>query len=119
MRQTDEPREKLVRDHIPHIIRKSGHPCALDSEYRKAAPEEMKDLLNLKLREEADELLRATTQQQALEELADLYTVIESLAREHHLDMRQVRSEVVAKEKDKGAFWNRYVLFLNRSGEKL
>ena len=118
MPRSDVLREKLVRDKIPSIIQ-AERGCELDVDYTKAHPEEMRRLLDLKLREEADELVEAKEPIQALMELGDLYAVLECMARDRGFTMEMIRQEAMLKEEEKGGFSNRYVLFLNQGGEKL
>lgn len=70
---------KLVRDKISHIIRSSGKECRT----RILNPEEYKQELRTKLQEELYEYLSAVSDQEALEELADMLEVIRGLAEVH------------------------------------
>ncbi|EIT84861.1 hypothetical protein A374_14255 [Fictibacillus macauensis ZFHKF-1] len=84
---------KLVRDRIPAIIEQSGKTCRTkivdDNEYREA--------LQKKSYEEFEEYIQATTDEQAVEELADLLEVMHALARVHGVSFAEV--EAVRKEK--------------------
>jgi predicted house-cleaning noncanonical NTP pyrophosphatase (MazG superfamily) len=66
---------KLIRDRIPEIIHESGKQAQVEvmseTEYRKALLE--------KLVEEAQEATLASTKDDLITELADLYEVIEAL----------------------------------------
>jgi predicted house-cleaning noncanonical NTP pyrophosphatase (MazG superfamily) len=70
---------KLVRDKIPHIITSSGKECRT----RILDPEEYKQELRTKLSEESEEYMSAGSDQEALEELADMLEVIRALAEVH------------------------------------
>jgi predicted house-cleaning noncanonical NTP pyrophosphatase (MazG superfamily) len=82
---------KLVRDKIPQIIEADGKKC----ETRIAAKEELIELLEDKLMEEASEFSEAKN----LEELGDLMEVIFGLAKvlgyseEDLLKMRRLKKE--------------------------
>ena len=72
--------EKLIRDGIPALAAADGRTLAL----RTADPSEMARLLGLKLVEETHEVLdaiRVGRPQDLLDELADLQTVVDELAR--------------------------------------
>ncbi|WP_051288085.1 nucleoside triphosphate pyrophosphohydrolase [Alkalicoccus chagannorensis] len=79
---------KLVRDLIPEVVAEEGQIARA----RFARPEELRGLLFAKLREEIDEL----EEEPSVEELADVYEVLEAL-REHH----DYSDEDVAKAREK------------------
>ena len=95
---------KLVRDNIPAIIEANGGKPKVrvienDEEFKKA--------LKAKLVEEIDEFLNAKTEEEAIEELADIFTVI------WHLDAMtgsKVKDVVMQKGREKGYFFNRIFL---------
>lgn len=93
---------KLVRDHIPQLIRSEGR----NPKTRIADNREYVDLLRLKLQEEVTEYLESKNP----EELADVLEVIRALA-EHHLDdfsnLETIRKE---KARTRGAFKSRIIL---------
>jgi predicted house-cleaning noncanonical NTP pyrophosphatase (MazG superfamily) len=66
---------KLVRDHIPDLMRATGQA---DS-FQLATPAERHDLLRAKLVEEVNEFLEATPDR-AAEELVDILEVVAALA---------------------------------------
>jgi len=73
---------KLVRDNIPEIINHSGrkanyHVIDNDADFEKA--------LMAKLIEEANELLFAETEDETVEELADIVTVLAILLQNHNV----------------------------------
>lgn len=102
------PKEKLVRDRIPGIIRKSGEPCEIDIHYRKAHPEEMRDLLVAKLREEVDEYISSNSPL----ELADVMEAVVSLALIDGVDFDGLNQLMHEKRLERGGFFNRFVLFM-------
>lgn len=67
---------KLVRDNIPEIIKSNGGK----PKYRYLEnDEEFKKALKVKLVEEIDEFLNAKTEEEAIEELADIWSIINYL----------------------------------------
>lgn len=97
---------KLVRDKIPHIITSSGKECRtriLDSE-------EYKQELRTKLQEESDEYLNASSDQEALEELADMLEVIRALAEVHGANAARLDKLRADKAEARGAFQERVYL---------
>lgn len=83
--------DKLVRDKIPEVIKKSGRDC----EFIIAPKEEQYELLEAKLKEEVGEFL----EDKNLEELADVMEVLFGLAdnlgysEEDLLEMRAKKNE--------------------------
>lgn len=93
---------KLVRDNIPEIIKSNGGK----PKYRYLEnDEEFKKALKVKLVEEIDELLNAKTEEEAIEELADIYDVITCL--EEYFKIAQYSC---IKRSSKGWFNNRIFL---------
>jgi len=97
MRQTYE---KLVRDGIPARLDGAG----VRYEVRRAAPEEMPTLLIAKLQEEITELLAATSDNEALEEIADVFEVLAALVSQHGADEAETLSRRAAKREARGGF---------------
>ncbi|PAF31260.1 nucleoside triphosphate pyrophosphohydrolase [Paenibacillus sp. 7516] len=97
---------KLVRDKIPHIIRSSGKECRT----RILNPDEYKQELRTKLQEELYEYLSAVSDQEALEELADMLEVIRGLAEGHGADPVQLDNLCAAKSEARGGFGERVYL---------
>jgi predicted house-cleaning noncanonical NTP pyrophosphatase (MazG superfamily) len=93
---------KLVRDHIPEIIRQDGRRCSvevmLEEEYVRA----LKD----KLIEEAKEAAAAKPEE-LVKELADLYEVIDSLMEAHRIDREAVLTEKQRRYQSRGGFSQR------------
>ena len=94
---------KLVRDNIPEIIRANGGKV----KYRVLDDEEFKKALKVKLVEEIDEFLNAKTEEEAIEELADIFTVIWFL---DAMTGSYVKDTVIQKGREKGYFLNRIFL---------
>lgn len=100
---------KLVRDKIPEIIARQGKHVT----FRALKGEELKKALKEKLIEETQELVNAETQEQIIEEMADVQEVLQTmrlvLTKPYitTLDLDDVRNE---KQKEKGGFEKGYFL---------
>ncbi|WP_315370774.1 nucleoside triphosphate pyrophosphohydrolase [Paenibacillus xylanexedens] len=97
---------KLVRDKIPHIITSSGKECRT----RILDPEEYKQELRTKLQEESGEYVNAASDQEALEELADMLEVIRALAEVHGANAAQLDKLRADKTEERGGFQERVYL---------
>lgn len=93
---------KLIRDCIPEIIRQAGRECEVktmsESEYHQA-------LLN-KLVEEAKEATQANSDD-LVEELADIYEVIDTILNNAEIDKSLVLAKQKQKRQEKGGFNNK------------
>jgi len=96
---------KLVRDRIPEIIRKSGIKCQAvtlsEIEYRQA--------LRQKLIEEAQEAATANNADLVIE-IADLLEVVDALLKSYGIPYNRVRLERDKKRASKGDFDNKTML---------
>lgn len=96
---------KLVRDRIPELIRKSGLQCQTvnlsETEYRQA--------LRQKLIEEAQEAATANNADLAIE-IADLLEVVDALLKSYGISHHQVGLEQDKKRATKGDFENQIML---------
>lgn len=97
---------KLVRDKIPEIINTTGKTSIT----RVLEPEEYRKALQQKLREEAEEYLRAEDDQEALEELADLLEVIGALAVSGGSSWEELEAIRARKAEERGGFRERIFL---------
>ena len=90
---------KLVRDGIPEIIKENGGEviCHVLSD------REFEEALNNKLFEEAKEVVEATGRER-IEELADIYELIRTIAELHDSSMEYVARLANKKKKERGAF---------------
>lgn len=90
---------KLVRDKIPDIIEQSGNQCETaifsDQDYQQA--------LRQKLIEEATEVAQAQ-KTELVEELADLYEVIDCLLMATGINPETVLAEQKKKREERGSF---------------
>ena len=97
--------DKLVRDHIPEIIRQAGCECEVvvmsEEEYRQA--------LGKKLVEEAQEAAVADAQD-LVKELADLSEVIDAVLSVYRIDRELVLREQERRRVERGGFSDRLKL---------
>lgn len=91
---------KLVRDNIPQVIIKSGKQFKIkllnDIEY--------KNELKNKLIEEANELNQTRSRETIIDELADIYEVLDYILRTEKIDLFDVQKRRVQKNMSHGAF---------------
>lgn len=97
---------KLVRDKIPSIIKADGTKCTT----RILSESEFKVALKNKLIEEASELHQAKTNEELIEELADVYEVLEEILIHERIDIKQIQKARIHKNMDKGGFDERVYL---------
>ncbi|MFA6131084.1 MAG: nucleoside triphosphate pyrophosphohydrolase [Patescibacteria group bacterium] len=93
---------KLVRDKIPEIIKRKGEAC----EMHIASAKEFDVKLKEKLLEEVSEYLENET----IEEMADIYEVLEAICARKKFEKRTVLSMKRKKQKERGAFTKRIIL---------
>lgn len=93
---------KLVRDKIPEIIEKDGKECV----YEILDEESYMNMLNKKLREELCEY----EESQDIEELADLYQVMEDIVKAKGYSIRDFQEIVCNKKESRGGFEKRILL---------
>lgn len=93
---------KLVRDHIPDLIRAKGEAVvthvADEAEYWQKLKE--------KLREEAEEFIKDET----AEELADLLEVINAIIVTKHFRLEDIQALQAKKAQERGGFFGRVIL---------
>ena len=90
---------KLVRNGIPNIIKENGgEPIC-----RVLSDKEFEESLNKKLFEEVQEVVEASGRER-LEELADIYELIRTIAELHDSSMENVARLANKKKKERGAF---------------
>ena len=97
---------KLVRDKIPQIIEASGKSPITKILNEKEYITELRK----KSEEELQEYLTAETNEEALEELADLLEVIHALAKIHDSSIEEVEKIRAAKAMQEEGFPTRYYL---------
>lgn len=94
--------EKLVRDHIPEIIIQNGQT----PKYRIADPAEFEKFLFQKLTEETNEFLLNPS----LEELADIYEVLEAISKLKNFNPDELQKIKLSKKEYAGSFEKKRVL---------
>ncbi len=97
---------KLVRDHIPDIIRWHGDTCNTET----MTEIEFTQALRQKLVEEAQEVVQAGTQQEMITELADLYEVLDTLMQYSNISLDTVKSAQELRRSERGGFSQRIKL---------
>lgn len=88
--------KKLVRNKIPHF--------APEAKYRKLAPDEIELALKDKIVEEALEVKAAPNDQNLIEELGDVYSVLEAFLNYKKIDKQLFLKKVAEKNREKGTF---------------
>ena len=102
---------KLVRDNIPEIIEDDGKTCEISVlEYDEFIQE-----IRRKIVEEATELNAASTKVEMIEELADLFELLDHLLIEYKIDILKVKKRRIQKNMKNGGFDKR--LFLHSVSE--
>lgn len=91
--------KKLVRDNIPNIIKENGNTPII----RILSDEEYKIELEKKLIEECNEVLESTNEDR-IEELADLLEVIYALARIENKEFKDIDEICKLKRLKRGSF---------------
>lgn len=102
---------KLVRDNIPNIIDNNGEVAVT----RVLDDEEYKKELYKKLLEEANEVINST-EEETLEELADVLEILSSIASLNNKSIEDIIEIARMKREKRGGFQKR--LFLERTYEK-
>ncbi|WP_017755043.1 nucleoside triphosphate pyrophosphohydrolase [Calidifontibacillus oryziterrae] len=97
---------KLVRDKIPDNIQKDGKEAII----KILSDEDYKTELRKKANEELTEYLQATTDEESIEELADLLEIIYSLARIHGASIAELEQVREQKAENRGGFENKIFL---------
>ena len=102
---------KLVRDNIPNIIDNNGEVAVT----RVLDDEEYKKELYKKLLEEANEVINST-EEETLEELADVLEILSSIASLNNKSIEDIIEIARMKREKRGGFQKR--LFLERTYDK-
>lgn len=98
---------KLVRNKVPDIIRAEGRSPQIMYLPNQAA---RITFLEMKLLEEVDELVETETEDELLEEMADLLEVLYTLAGEYDISPDDIQSAANEKAKRLGGFEDGVVL---------
>jgi predicted house-cleaning noncanonical NTP pyrophosphatase (MazG superfamily) len=91
---------KLIRDKIPEIIRNNNAVPKIS----ELSAEEFKIALNEKLLEEARELAEAKSNEEILNELADILEVAEAVAKNNNITSEEIIKRKDEKKQERGAF---------------
>ncbi|MCT7791087.1 MAG: nucleoside triphosphate pyrophosphohydrolase [Lactobacillus crispatus] len=88
--------KKLVRNKIPQF--------ALNAKYRKLDSDEIESALKDKIIEEALEVKAAPNDENLIEELGDVYTVLETFLDYKKIDKQVFLKQVADKNRERGTF---------------
>ena len=88
--------KKLVRNKIPQF--------ALNAKYRKLDSDEIESALKDKIVEEALEVKAAPNDENLIEELGDVYTVLETFLDYKKIDKQVFLKQVADKNREEGRF---------------
>jgi predicted house-cleaning noncanonical NTP pyrophosphatase (MazG superfamily) len=92
--------EALVRDKMPQRLRKLGGYVGV----HYLDPKDLRHHLKLKLKEEVDEVLAATTPKDIKEEIADVLEVLYSLAKTYDFQIDHLEKKRIQKYNERGGF---------------
>lgn len=113
--ETDLPTEnqypKLVRDKIPEIIKIND---GVDVPTRILSDDEYLAYLLKKVQEEAEELAEATTDSNVVEEIADVYEVIDAILALKGIERSEVIKVQDEKREKRGGFIRRILMLDKR-----
>ena len=105
-KDTEQKYNKLVRDKIPLKIKLNGET----PKYHTLSVEEFREAIKAKLLEEVNELLKATTKDEMIEELADIMEVIEWVRKAEEITEYDVLKMQHNKYLKNGGFFERIFL---------
>lgn len=105
--QTSFKAPKLIRDNIVKIIKKSGKDCIVTIEKNK---EFLIGWLAKKLEEELMEF-RLASEEEKLEEAADMYEVCLTLWENAGLDLKDIQTKALEKKVERGGFKEGIILW--------
>lgn len=97
---------KLVRDAIPRVIEKAGKELSM----RILDEEEYKAEVKKKLGEELEEYKEAATNEEAIEELADILELLHAATKIHGSSIEELEGVRKAKAEKRGGFEKRIFL---------
>jgi len=97
---------KLVRDKIPNFIDKEK----VNFQVKKLDINAYKQALKEKLLEESQEVFSSENNQQLMEEIADVYEVIEAIESAYQLDKNTIQKIKAKKADHKGKFVQKLLL---------
>lgn len=97
---------KLVRDNIPQVIEKTNKQFST----RILSKEEYMREVKKKMKEELEEYQQATTNEEAVEELADILELMHAVVKIHGATIEQLEEVRRAKAEKRGGFEKRIFL---------
>jgi predicted house-cleaning noncanonical NTP pyrophosphatase (MazG superfamily)/alkylation response protein AidB-like acyl-CoA dehydrogenase len=106
--------QKLIRDKIPQIINSNNRKCQV----KKLSNSEYKEALKHKLIEESQEVLTAN-KNNLLEEIADVYEVIDALIKVYKLEKKDIIKVQKHKGKLRGKFNEKLLLISIESAKSI
>ena len=97
---------KLIRDKIPAILKKKKIKFIT----KKINKNKINYYLKLKLKEEVYEILEANQEQDIINEIADIYEIIEAILKQYKISNKKVINYKKQKKKLKGGFDKKILL---------
>jgi len=94
---------KLSRDKLVDIMENRGSYI----NWRYLSNEEFNEQLRIKLAEETQEVIVAQSRDELIAELADVFEVIDSLAKLHNIPQEEIVTAQTTKRNEKGGFEGR------------
>lgn len=92
--------ETLVRDKMPKRLGKLG----VYVEGHSLHPKDLVDHLKLKLQDEVEEVINATTPKEVKEEIADVLEVLYAIAKHYNLQIDHLEKKRLQKQGERGGF---------------
>ncbi len=98
---------KLVRDGVPNIIKKSGRVFSIVQGHDD---NDLLDYIKNKIIEESKEVRHANSKEEVVEELADLFEILEKLMVHMNISKKEIETKQSRKRIERGSFDNDVVL---------
>ncbi len=95
--------EKLVRDKVKDLLEEKGIAVKAQALDEATYQEIIKD----KLKEEVNELIAVNSPEKMMEEIADIFEVLEAYIAAFHLDSQLIKRIKYKKHDDRGGFYKR------------
>jgi predicted house-cleaning noncanonical NTP pyrophosphatase (MazG superfamily) len=101
---------KLIRDKIPQIIQNVGKTAIIEKVNNKKT---LMQYIKTKIIEEANEVLVALNKKQIIEEIADLYEIIDKLIFELKIKPSEIIKTKQIKKNKRGGFTKNLIYKIN------